>query len=440
LVVEDEQSLSDFLCELLAGAGVETLTARTIAAAREHLAQKELDVVLLDMSLPDGSGLDVLRRVRDEDLPTEVIVQTGDGTVGTAIGAMKLGAYDYLLKPHRTEEIEALVLKAGEKARLRRENAALRARLEREQPSLGMLTDDAAMTSLLGVLMKAAASELPILIQGESGTGKELIARAVHSQSPRSASPFVAVNCAAVPENLIESELFGHEKGAFTGAVDRKPGLFEVAGSGVVFLDEIGEVALPFQAKLLRALENREFFRVGGTRAVRWHARLVASSNRDLLAEVDEGSFRQDLYFRLAGVTLTVPPLRERRGDIRLLAHHFLKASGSRKTISPDALSALEGYSWPGNVRELRTVMERAAILSSGDAIQPADLRLIGARPQKTGSAAAWRLDLTLVELERQHIKAVLEHYQGHRGKAARALGIDPKTLYNKLGPEKPRG
>ena len=247
------------------------------------------------------------------------------------------------------------------------------------------------------------------------------------------------MNCAAVPENLIESELFGHEKGAFTGAVDRKPGLFEVAGSGVVFLDEIGEVALPFQAKLLRALENREFFRVGGTRAVRWHARLVASSNRDLLAEVDEGSFRQDLYFRLAGVTLTVPPLRERRGDIRLLAHHFLKASGSRKTISPDALSALEGYSWPGNVRELRTVMERAAILSSGDAIQPADLRLIGARHQKTGSPA-WRLDLTLVELERQHIKAVLEHYQGHRGKAARALGIDPKTLYNKLGPEKPRG
>ena len=437
LVVEDEQALSEFLCELLSEAGFETLTAPTIAGAREHLARTELDVVLLDMSLPDGSGLDILRQVRDEGLPTEVIVQTGDSTVGTAIGAMKAGAYDYLLKPPRTEELEALVLKAGEKARLRRENAALRTRLERDQPALGVITEDAAMKSLLSVLLKAAASELPILIQGESGTGKELIARAVHNNSPRAGAPFVAVNCAAVPENLIESELFGHEKGAFTGAADRKPGLFEVAGSGVVFLDEIGDIANSFQAKLLRALENREFFRVGGTRAVRWQARLVASSNRDLLSDVDTGRFRQDLYFRLAGVVLTAPPLRERRGDVRLLAHHFLAAAGSRKTISAEALAALESYAWPGNVRELRMVMERAAILSAGDTIQPADLRLLGPRPQ---AGQAWKIDLTLSELESQHIKAVLDHYQGHRGKAARALGIDPKTLYNKLGPEKTRG
>jgi two-component system response regulator HydG len=293
------------------------------------------------------------------------------------------------------------------------------------------------MKSLLGVLEKAAASELPVLVQGESGTGKELLARAVHRSSPRAGAPFMAVNCAAIPENLIESELFGHEKGAFTGAVDRKPGLFEVAGSGVVFLDEIGEVPLSFQAKLLRTLETREFFRVGGTRSVRWQARLVASSNRDLLAEVDAARFRQDLYFRLAGVVLTAPPLRERAGDVRLLAHYFLSTAGSRKTISPAALVALEGYSWPGNVRELRMVMERAALLSAGDAIEPADLRLLGPRPQTPSS---WRVDLTLAELEQQHIKAVLDRYHGHRGKAARALGIDPKTLYNKLGPERSGG
>ena len=436
LVVEDEESLSQLLCEVLAQAGFETVPAPTIAAARKELARIEPDVILLDMNLPDGRGLEVLRQVREESLPTEVIVLTGDTSLSTAVGAMKLGAYDYLSKPPRPEELEALALKAGEKARLLRENAALHRRLEREQAVPGLITDDPGLKSQLAVLLRAASSDLPILVQGESGTGKELIARAVHKSSPRSPFPFVAVNCAAVPENLVESELFGHEKGAFTGASDRKPGLFEVAGSGVVFLDEIGEIATSVQAKLLRALETREFFRVGGTRVIRSQARVVAASNRDLLAEAEAGRFRQDLYFRLAGVVLTVPPLRERPRDVRLLAHHFLASVGCRKTISPEALAALDAYSWPGNVRELRMVMERTAILAAGEAILPTDLRLGGPRPRAEGP---WRIDMTLAEVEDAHIRAVLEHHKGRRAKAARALGIDPKTLYNKLGPEKAR-
>jgi DNA-binding NtrC family response regulator len=436
LVVEDEQALSQLLCETLALAGFETVAAGTVAAAREVLARAEVDVILLDMSLPDGSGLQVLKLVRDEDLPTEAIVLTGDPAVSTAIGAMKLGAYDYLMKPPNTEEIEALTVKAGEKARLRRENAALRVRLERQQPVEGFVTQDPAMKSVLDTVLRAAASDLPLVIQGESGTGKELVARAIHRGSPQATQPFVAVNCAAMPENLVESELFGHEKGAFTGAMDRKPGLFEVAGTGTVFLDEIGEMAFALQAKLLRALESREFFRVGGTRPVRFLARVVSAVNRDLLTEVEAGRFRQDLYYRLAGVVISVPPLRDRPRDVALLAHHFLSTAGSKKLISAETRSALEAYSWPGNVRELRMVMGRAAILSNAETITPADLHLGGPRPAST---TAWRTDLTLAEMEQSYIKAVLEHHQGRRAKAARALGIDPKTLYNKLGPEKPR-
>jgi two-component system, NtrC family, response regulator AtoC len=437
LVVEDELPLSQLLCETLTEAGFEAAAAATVAAAREVLARAEVDVLILDMSLPDGNGLQILQQVRDEGLPTEAIVLTGDATVNTAIGAMKLGAYDYLMKPPKTEEIEALTVKAGEKARLRRENAALRVRVERQQPVVGLVTQDPAMKSLLDTVLRAAASDLPILIQGESGTGKELVARAIHRGSPQAAQPFVAVNCAAMPENLVESELFGHEKGAFTGASERKPGLFEVAGTGTVFLDEVGEMALALQAKLLRALESREFFRVGGTRSVRFQARVVSALNRDVLGEVENGRFRQDLYFRLAGIVLTVPPLRDRPGDVAVLANHFLTASGSKRLLAPETRAALESYPWPGNVRELRMVMERAAILSNGDTIFPADLRLTGPRP---ATSTSLRTDLTLAEMEQTYIKTVLERFDGQRGKAARALGIDPKTLYNKLGPEKPRG
>jgi len=438
LVVEDDQALSEILCDSLAEAGHQPVAAHTLSAAKAELSRSEQDVILLDLVLPDGSGIEVLRLVREEALPAEAIVLTGYAAVDTAIEAMKLGAYDYLTKPPRTDEIEMLVQRAAEKSRLRRENAALRVRLERQEPMGGLVSDDPGMRDVFALLLRSAASELPVLLQGESGTGKELFARAVHRNSPRSAFPFVAVNCAAVPENLIESELFGHEKGAFTGASDRKPGLFEVAGRGVLFLDEIGEVALATQPKLLRALENGEFFRVGGTRAIASHVRLVAASNQDLLGEVEAGRFRQDLYYRLNGITLTLPPLRDRKNDVKLLAHHFLEKAGSSKLIGNEAVEALSGYSWPGNVRELRMVMERAALLATSDVITAADLRLTPARPPSSGGTS-WPTDLSLAQMEREFIKAVLERHSGHRGKAARALGIDPKTLYNKLGPDRSR-
>jgi DNA-binding NtrC family response regulator len=433
LVVEDDKALSEVLCDALVEAGHLAIPARTLAAARAELARKEQDVILLDLVLPDGSGIQILRQLREENLLTETIVLTGFAAVETAIEAMKLGAYDYLTKPPRTDEIEILVNRATEKARLRRENAAFRVRLERQEPLGGLVTEDKGLRSLFALLVRAAASDLPVLLQGESGTGKELFARAVHKNSPRSGFPFVAVNCAAVPENLIESELFGHEKGAFTGAGDRKLGLFEVAGRGVLFLDEIGEIAVATQPKLLRALENGEFFRVGGTRTVSSQVRVVAASNRDLLGEVEAGRFRQDLYYRLNGITLTLPPLRDRKGDVPLLARHFLERAAPAKLLSNEAVDALNAYSWPGNVRELRMVMERAALLAASEVISPADLRLTSARPPSAG--AQWPTDLTLAQMETEYIRSVLQQHNGHRGRAARALGIDPKTLYNKLGP-----
>ena len=310
-------------------------------------------------------------------------------------------------------------------------------RLQRQDPAEGIVTEDSAVRELLATVERVAAADLPVLVQGESGTGKELIARAIHRKGPRAAQPFVAINCAAVPENLLESELFGHEKGAFTNALSRKPGLFEVADKGVLFLDEIGEVTPSVQVKLLRAIESKEFFRVGGTRPVHTDVRLVSASNKNLKTEMQEGRFREDLYYRLNGVTLKLPPLRDRKGDVGLLARHFLDRFGAQKKLTARALEALAAYAWPGNVRELQMVIQRAAILSSTDNIDaddlPLDVRDVGWK------TAAVKTGLSLADMEREYIETVLRQNEGHRGKTARALGIDPKTLYNKLGPERPR-
>lgn len=436
LVVEDDPGLAEVLTEELGTRGHRVTLAASVAEARESLAVAEFDVALMDLMLPDGSGIDVLRAVREQELPTQVIVITGFATLATALEAMKLGAYDYITKPARLEEIELLVAKAAEKAKLLWENAALRVRLEGREALPGLIGQDPVLKRLLTDLDKVAASPLPVLIQGESGTGKELVARAVHKRSPRAHGPFVPVNCAAIPENLLESELFGHEKGAFTGALNRRPGLFEAADHGVLFLDEIGEVALPVQAKLLRAIETREFFRVGSTRPVQVDIRIVTATNKDLRAESEKGAFREDLYYRLNGVTLRLPPLRARRGDIPMLAAHFLERAGCRKRLSRGAAEMLAGYAWPGNVRELQMVVQRAAVLSQGDVIEAGELQL---DPPRNWRADALGRNLTLAELERQYIEEVLARHDGHRGQAAEALGIDPKTLYNKLGPEKAR-
>jgi len=430
LVLEDDASFGGVLEEELRARGHEVERAETVAEARERVRRGSFDVALLDLQLPDGSGLDVLREVFAESLPLEVLILTGNAEVPTALEAMRLGAYDYVAKPPRLEELNVLVQKAAEKARLRRENAALRVRLRHHEPMSGFVTGDPSTKEMLATLERAAGSPLPVLIEGETGTGKELLARALHEHSPRKAFPFVPINCAALPENLIESELFGHERGAFTGALDRKIGLFEVASRGTLFLDEIGELSLALQSRLLRVLETQEFFRVGGTRSVRVDVRVVSATNRDLRAEVEAGRFRQDLFYRLLGVALRVPPLRARRGDVALLARHFLDRGGSGRMLDAGALETLGAYDWPGNVRELEMVIGRAAVLSPGSVIRAEDLPL-EVRPR--AAPRVLRTDLSLAEMEREYIQAVLEKNRGHRGRTAEALGIDPKTLYNKL-------
>jgi two-component system, NtrC family, response regulator AtoC len=437
LVVEDDRALSEVLCDELRARGHMAVAAETVAEGREQLKQSDFEVALVDLMLPDGSGIDILKQIHDDDLPMEAIVLTGYATVSTAIEAMKLGAYDYVTKPARMEEIEVLVQKAAEKSRLRRENVSLRVRLRQHDAAQGLVTEDAAMKDLLATLERVAPADLPVLIQGETGTGKELVARAVHRLSPRADQAFVAINCGAVSETLLESELFGHEKGAFTGALQRKPGLFEVADRGVLFLDEVGEIAPSVQIKLLRALESKEFFRVGGTRPVRSDVRLVSATNKDLKHATQTGEFREDLYYRLNGVTLRLPPLRERKDDIALLARHFLDRFAPEKKLSARALQMLQQYTWPGNVRELLMLIQRACVLTASDTIDAEELPL-DVRDQNWKSAAV-RTGLTLAEMEKEYIETVLQENEGHRGKTARALGIDPKTLYNKLGPERPR-
>jgi DNA-binding NtrC family response regulator len=437
LVVEDEALVSEVLCEQLRQQQHMAVAAATVAEGIEFLKQLEFDVALLDLNLPDGSGIEVLRFLSEENLPTEAVILTGHAALSSAIEAMKLGAYDYLTKGVSMDEIDVLVMKAAEKARLRRENVSLRIRLQQQDDSVGIITEDPTMQELLATVERVAPSDLPVLIQGESGTGKELFAHAVHRKGPRAAHPFVAVNCAAVPESLLESELFGHEKGAFTGAVVRKPGLFEVADRGVLLLDEVGEIPAPIQVKLLRAIETKEFYRVGGTRSIRADVRIVSATNKRLKSEMQAGRFREDLYYRLNGVTLALPPLRERPADIPLLAVHFLARAAPRKRLSPPAIEALRLYQWPGNVRELQMVIQRAAILCPRETIDLSDLPIEA--PDTPWTVAATRTGMTLAEMERQYIESVLRAHDGHRGKAATALGIDPKTLYNKLGPERPR-
>jgi two-component system response regulator AtoC len=437
LVVEDDKALSEIVCEELRARGHMAVAAESVTEGLEQLKQSEFEVALVDLMLPDGSGIEILKRIADEGLPTEAIVLTGYATVDTAIQAMKLGAYDYVTKPARMEELEILVVKAAEKSRLRRENSHLRRRLEGHVAGDGIVTDDPGMRDLMATVERVAPSDLPVLIQGESGTGKELIARLVHRMSARNVQPFVAINCGAVPESLLESELFGHEKGSFSGALSRKPGLFEVADKGVLFLDEVGEITPAVQVKLLRAIETKEFFRVGGTRPVRTDVRIVSATNKNVKAEMQEGRFREDLYYRLNGVTVKLPPLRERKADVALLARHFLDRYSPRKKLTIRAIESLQTYAWPGNVRELQMVIQRAAILTASDTLDAPDLPL-DVR-DTNWKAAAVKTGLSLADMEKEYIETVLREHEGHRGKTARALGIDPKTLYNKLGPERPR-
>jgi DNA-binding NtrC family response regulator len=428
LVADDEKNIRMVLRNELSSEGVDVSEADSGQTAIDLLEKDEYDVLLLDLNMPGLGGIEVLKTIKALEIPTEVIVLTADAAVSTAVQAMKFGAYDYLTKPFKLEELATLIEKACEKKKLRSENLLLRSQLRREAESRQFIAKSPVMLQLLDSVKKVAATDFPVLLAGESGTGKELVARIVHRESSRSDGPFVAINCGAIPDSMIESELFGYEKGAFTGAHARKPGLLEIAHTGTLFLDEIGDMPTALQVKLLRVIEAGSFFRLGGTREIRVVVRIVSATNKDLKAEIEKGSFRHDLFYRVSTLTVTIPPLCERREDIPLLIAHCMRTAPGfkHKKFSAKALHVLSEYAWPGNVRELQSVVQRAMLLSRGDVIDwtelPQDLNH-GHEPKGT----------RLEDLERNHILKVLKEAGGQRGRAAEILGIDPKTLYRKL-------
>jgi len=436
LVVDDERPIRFLMEKELPRAGCLVTCAENGEDALERVRTQEFDVVLMDLKMPGIGGLEALRRIRESGASAEVVVLTGHPDVTTAIEAMKLGAYDYLTKPFKLAEVEIVLRRAAERRRLTQENTALRRMVaQRGQPPL-VLGESRAMAAVLATVERIAASDANVLIEGESGTGKGLMAQTVHQQSRRSQGPFLAINCSGFQDQLLESELFGHEKGAFTGAVALKQGLFEVADRGTLFLDEVAEMSPAMQAKLLQVLDSREFRRVGGTRLHRVDVRIVAATNKSMQREVEAGRFREDLYYRLNVVNILVPPLRERREDIPVLAEHFLArfqaSAGVRKTLSPDALQSLIEYPWPGNVRELSNIIERLVILTPGGVIG-SDALPANIRSPRPGVPDAPAGPASLAQMERLHIARVLRETGGKKMQAARLLAIDLKTLNKKI-------
>ncbi|MDZ7368374.1 MAG: sigma-54 dependent transcriptional regulator [candidate division KSB1 bacterium] len=436
LIVDDEESFRTHLMKLFVRRGFAVADAATGAAALALAERRQFDVVLLDIVLPGLDGVEVLRIFRERAPETQVIMMTGNATVSNAIASMKLGAYDYLTKPFDPEELFILVERACELSALRRDSQFLQSELERQRKFDDFIGSNDKTLAALALVSKVAPTDSTVLITGETGTGKELIAKAIHRQSLRHAKPFVVVNCSAIQETLLESELFGYEKGAFTGAVKNKSGLIEVANTGTIFLDEVGDLQPNLQIKLLRFLENGEFRPVGSTHSRRADVRVIAATNRDLKKMMQEGKFREDLFYRLNVINIQLPPLRERREDIAALVEYFLKkyCATMGKCVAglePEALAALQQYHWPGNVRELENVIERAVILAAANTVTVDDL------PADLIHPAAFSLpqsnDNSLAAIERDHILKILAENSGNKTKAARILGITKKTLYAKL-------
>ena len=450
LLVEDKESLRRVLRLTLESAGYAVGEAEDARAAAQALAREPFRLVLTDLRMPHGSGIDVLRASKSANPEVPVVLMTAYGSVDEAVQAMKEGAHDFLQKPVDSNHLLLLIERALEHTRLRTENVLLREEWSRRYGFPRIVGESEAIRRAVSETQRVSATDTTVLLLGESGTGKELFARAVHHLSPRRDRAFVAINCAAIPETLIESELFGHERGSFTGATERRPGKFELAAGGTIFLDENGELPLGVQGKLLRAIEEKVVDRIGGRAPVPVDVRVVAATNRDLRAATEAGQFRRDLYFRLAVFPLRVPPLRERGEDVLLLARHFASQLGRelRKreaTLSDEALEALRAHSWPGNVRELENAIERACILADSGMLTPADLGL-GSGPREEAhddddEEAGLDLSGTLAEaaeraarrVERLKIAASLRAHEGNKTRAAEELGVSYKTLLTKI-------
>ncbi len=430
LIVDDDDEFRRTVARRFRRRGYPLQEAATGAEALTQIERREFDVVILDMVMPGLSGLEALERLKNGHAECEVIVLTGEGTIESAVQAMKLGAFDYLTKPFPLADLETVVRKAQERRQLRKENTQLKVVLQRSQPSAEMIGESPAMTEVFRLIERAGPTDKAILIQGESGTGKELVARALHRASSRADKPMVVINCAALPETLLESELFGHEKGSFTGAISTKPGLFEVADGSTMFIDEIGEMPGALQVKLLRVLEDGSIRRVGSLKERRVNIRLLVATNRILAKEVQEGRFREDLYYRINVMSLDLPPLRDRRGDIPLLTNRFL---GPDWRIEPAAMQAISQAPWPGNVRQLINAIDRAKILGDDGIVMLRDLpqEIVGAGHQSPPRTVETGTDLA--SMERAHVVDVLECEGWNKARSARTLGISRRSLYRLL-------
>jgi DNA-binding NtrC family response regulator len=445
LIVDDEEAARFGIRKALTGRDNILLEAGTLQAARVLLGAEKPDVLLLDVNLPDGSGMDLLSEITALSEAPLVVVVTAYGSERMAIEAIKRGAYDYLSKPFEIDDLRLVVKNATGTIELRRENLRLRQRVEEAEGLGELIGQSAPIKRTFDLIQKVSATDVTVLILGESGTGKELVARELHRRSPRAGNPFVATNCAAMPETLVESELFGYERGAFTGAASQRKGKFELAQGGTLFLDEVGDMSLATQAKVLRALEERVIERLGGNKTISTDVRILAATNKDLPAEIKDGNFREDLYYRLCVVCIQLPPLRERGSDVVLLAEHFCRRfaaiHGHPETeLTPAAKARLAGYFWPGNVRELKNVIERAVVLSAGGPLDVRDLpeSLAAVAPQAHGTAEFSRfLEMKYLEargvFDREYFTAFLEACGGNLSRAAEAMGLHRQTLQYRL-------
>jgi len=453
LIAEDEANLRLVLQKELQRLGYRVHAAADGEAALRQLEENNVDVLLCDINMPRMDGMELLRHVHERPNPPEVIMLTGQGTIETAVEAMKNGAHDYLTKPYSINELDVRVQQAADKRRLRVDNQRLRAQIERKSAAPEIVSQSEAMKEAIRLVERVAPSEASVLITGESGTGKELIAQAIHRLSNRAGGSFIDLNCAAFQETLLESELFGYESGAFSGAKARKLGLIELADGGTLFLDEVSELPAPLQAKLLRAIDTRTFFRVGGVKKVEVNVRIVAATNRNLDAVVSDGSFRADLLYRINSFQIHLAPLRERLEDVAPLTEYILKQLAGAHTpqLTDEVISKLRAYNWPGNVRQLRNCLERAILLSNEGRITVNELPpevargtngampfsapplSSGAGPSVAGDFAGLSASGSLRDVEKQQIISALEQTGWHRGKAAEMLGISPSTLYRRL-------